>query len=223
MAHTEFTGVVFDMDGVLFDTEPIHMRAWQEGLRAFGIYYDEEFFGKWVGIPDEDLGDWLEKNHGKGEHQGFLNIKRGIFRDMVRAELMPFEGVTEALEKVAATGIKMGVATSSQRTDLDLMLEVTNLGHFFSADTCYNDVIRHKPHPDPYLECTRRLGVDANTCAALEDSPSGVKAAKAAGMLTLAIRSTFDDSVLAEADKRFNTTPEGCEWLVGQIKDKGNP
>jgi HAD superfamily hydrolase (TIGR01509 family) len=217
MTSPPLEAVVFDMDGVLFDTEPVHMRAWREILAADGLLYDDAFFADWIGIPDEDLGAWLAERHpAGGGAEGFLARKRARFRAIVEAELTAFAGLAPWLERLAAA-VPLAVATSSQRADLELMLEKTGLAPYFRATCTHNDVAEHKPHPAPYLLAAQRLGVAPERCAAVEDSPSGVAAARAAGMLTLAVSSAFEPAALAAADEVFPATVAACRWLAPRL------
>ncbi|MBN1256713.1 MAG: HAD family phosphatase [Planctomycetes bacterium] len=216
--------IVFDMDGVLFDTEPLHMKAWNQSLITLGAgqEYDREFYNSWVGKTDVTLGDYLEEKHPalKGEGRvGYHTRKGELFREILKAELVPFPGVPEGLERLGAQ-LPLAVATSSHRVDIELMLEITGLKHIFQASCTYNDVNNHKPHPEPYLHAAERLGVKPEECIALEDSPGGVKSAKAAGMLTLGIKSTFDAETLKKADYIFSTTVEAIEWIEKQLLAK---
>lgn len=214
-----WVGIIFDMDGVLFDTEPIHMRAWQAVLAEAELQYDDAFFRQWVGIPDEDLGAFLEDTHAPEGPWGFLNRKRTAFQELVHAELTPPAGLPEALARLAAH-LPLAVATSSQRHDLELMTRLAGLSHLFGATCAHGDVSHHKPHPEPYRTAAARLGVRPDGCAALDDSPSGVASAKAAGMLTLGIATTFPPAELAAADRVFDTTVEACHWLLAQIEEE---
>ncbi|MFH0911917.1 MAG: HAD family phosphatase [Planctomycetota bacterium] len=213
--------VVFDMDGVLFDTEPMHIRAWQKGLASFGHAYKADYFLQWVGHSDEALATSLAEAHGRMDlRDAYLVAKRREMHFLAQQELKPFPGVLDAVQGLSRR-VPLGVATSSQRSELEYMLSLTNLAPFFRATVAYNDVAEHKPHPEPFLAVARRLGVPASACAALEDSPNGVRAAREAGMTVLAVTSTFSADALAEADRSFAATAEACAWLATELGPSG--
>ncbi|MHC4887395.1 MAG: HAD family hydrolase [Planctomycetota bacterium] len=206
--------VIFDMDGVIFDTEPMHSRAWKAAMDGFGVLHSIEYYNEWIGIPDTKLGEHLEQEHpGVAEEGAFLEAKWKRFDRLLQEELVPFEGLASLLPRLEDR-YRVGLATTSHQKDMDMMLELTGLTGHFSATSCFEDVTDHKPHPAPYLLAAERLGVTPAACVALDDSPSGVKSAKAAGMRTWGITSSFSPEDLAEADEIFPSTVEACNSLL---------
>lgn len=104
------------------------------------------------------------------------------------------------------------------------MLSVTGLSKFFKANCTYTDVTAHKPDPAPYQFAAEQLGIAAEKCVAIDDSPSGVQSGKSAGMLTFGIASSFTADKLGVADKVFSGTTECCDWMLKNLKfmDKCN-
>lgn len=216
--NARIDAIVFDADGVLFNTEPLHMRAWENVLAAQGVRYDERFYLGWVGVPDEELAVYLTARHGPcADPSGYLEAKRAAVKDLVRRELAPFPGVTEALERFAGR-VPLAVATSSPRALLDLMLEKTGLARFFDVTLAYNDVARSKPDPQIFELAVARLGANPERTAALEDSPTGVRAARAAGLLTVGVTSSFPAEELDGCAATFPTTAEACDWVAQRAR-----
>ncbi len=207
--------IVFDMDGVLFDSEPVHMDSWRDALRRHGIKADALDFTPWIGVPDRDLSAHLDTAYPDpdGTTGRYLAGKREAFRRIASERLVPFAGLAEVLARCVAVW-PLGVATSSRRDELALLLAKTGLAEHFRATCAYEDTEGHKPDPAPYRLAAERLGVAPERCAAVEDSPDGVAAARAAGMLTLGVTSSFDAGRLAAADRVFARTIDACGWLL---------
>jgi HAD superfamily hydrolase (TIGR01509 family) len=195
--------VVFDLDGVLIQTEEL----WDE-VRA-GLAYDR---GGRYG-PEEQRAmmgmsspEWSRYMH---EHVGLPESPEEIAAEVVermaqryRDELPLIDGAVDAVERLGARW-PLGVASSSNRPLIDLVLELSGLGRFFRATVSSEEVARGKPAPDVYLEACRRLGVAPAQAAAVEDSHAGIGSAKVAGMRVIAIPNPSfppGDDALAQAD-----------------------
>jgi HAD superfamily hydrolase (TIGR01509 family) len=195
--------VVFDLDGVLIQTEEL----WDEvraGLaRDHGGRYGPEEQRAMMGMSSPE---WSRYMH---EHVGLPESPDAIAADVVdrmagryRERLPLIDGAVEAVERLAGRW-PLGVASSSNRPLIDLVLELSKLAPLFSATVSSEEVARGKPAPDVYLEACRRLGVAASSAAAVEDSHAGIASAKAAGMCVIAIPNpTYPpgDEALAGAD-----------------------
>lgn len=207
-------GVLFDLDGVLFDTEPLHRRAWMDAMRGFGHQIDEDSLIAWTGIPCEDLALHYESNLKPVLPWRRYHEKKGeAFRRLVARELRPFPGVPEAVEQIAGI-CSTGYVTSNNRIDAELMLETSGLSAILPIGVAFEDVDLRKPAPDPYLKAAGILGVEPSRCVAVEDSPSGVASARAAGMTVAAVTTTFDKEVLSEASRIFPDTASACAWIL---------
>jgi HAD superfamily hydrolase (TIGR01509 family) len=179
--------VVFDLDGVLVDSE----EAWNEARRQLV----EERGGRW---PDEAQTDMMgmsstEWSRYMHEVLGVPDPPEEISAEVVRRleelyrERLPLiPGAVEAVERVAAPW-PLGLASSSNRPLIDLVLELSGLARFFRVTVSSEEVAHGKPAPDVYLEAARRLGCDPARCAAVEDSENGIRSAVAAGMRVIAI------------------------------------
>ncbi len=179
--------VVFDLDGVLLDSEQV----W-DGVRQ---QLTKEHGGRWQGRAHvEMMGmssvEWSRYMHDElGVPDAPEEISAEVVRrleDVYRERLPLIDGAREAVERLAASW-PLGLASSSNRELIDLVLELSRLARFFRVTVSSEEVARGKPAPDVYLEATRRLGVPPDRCAAVEDSRNGIRAAQAAGMRVVAI------------------------------------
>ncbi|MEU4544632.1 HAD family hydrolase [Nonomuraea dietziae] len=178
--------VVFDLDGVLVDSEPV----WEEVRRAFvaehGGTWRQETQSRLMGMS---TGEWSAYLAELGVRLPPEEIARGVVGQMAEryrhgVPLLP--GAKEAVERLAA-GRPLGLASSSPRALIDVVLEATGLGAFFGATVSTEEVAYGKPAPDGYLEAASRLGVDPSDCVAVEDSSNGLRSAHAAGMRVVAV------------------------------------
>ncbi|WP_214325257.1 HAD family hydrolase [Nonomuraea sediminis] len=177
---------VFDLDGVLVDSEPV----WESVRRA----YVADHGGTWQPDTQSRLmgmstSEWASYLHSLGVRQSPPEIARGVVDEMAAryaagVPLLP--GAVEAVKRMAAA-VPVGLASSSPRRLIDVVLSVTGLGEYFAATVSTEEVARGKPAPDGYLEAASHLGVAPDRCLAVEDSSNGLRSAHAAGMRVIAI------------------------------------
>ena len=208
--------VLFDMDGVLYDSMPNHGVAWQRAMKEFGIHFTLEDSYATEGARGVDTirkyaKAQLGKDLSEEEAQQMYDVKAAYFHEMPEAKV--FDGVIDLMQKIKASGLKIGIVTGSAQ--LPLIERVTrDFGDFVSADqiTTAYDVKRGKPNPDPYLMGLQKAGNYSPTEGiVVENAPLGVHAGTAAGCYTVAINSgPLDDSVLLNegADILFPTIRE---------------
>ena len=213
--------VVFDLDGVIVDSEHV----WNEAREALA----HERGGRWhEGAQRDMMGmsslEWSRYMHEViGLREPPEEISAEVVRrleEIYRAELPLIEGAPAAVARLAERW-PLGVASSSNRPLIDLVLEVSGLGRFFRSTVSSEEVARGKPAPDVYLEAARRLGVDARRCAAVEDSHNGILSAKGAGMRVLAVpnsRYPPGEEALASADAVLDS----IETLTPGLVDPGS-
>jgi len=224
---TRIISVLFDMDGVLFDSELIHAHSWRQVLAGHGLEVDTPWFQPWVGVADTHLARHLHEERGIGESaDALLTQKRAAFKQMVQTDLVAPPGLTSALSRLtAALGPgRLAVVTSSYRTTAEHMLRCTGIDSFFATVVCADDVTAHKPDPEPYRTAAARLGVEPQCCIVVEDSAPGIASGRAAGCRVLSIHSPH--SPLAAPDPvspaeqpgaRFERTVDAIDWVVGEV------
>jgi HAD superfamily hydrolase (TIGR01509 family) len=220
--------VLFDMDGVLVDSEPVHMRAWQEILLPLGHPATEADLLPWVGVPDRDLARHLAESGAVDLAAETLLLRKGeVYRAIMRRERPVPPGLREALETLAARlgagrtdGPSLAVVTTSPREDMEAVLGAAGLRDFFPVIVTGCDVARHKPDPEPYRAAIARLGARPQRCVVLEDSPSGVAAGRAAGCTVLGILGMHDAAALPEADLHFSAPTDALAWILTRLDER---
>jgi HAD superfamily hydrolase (TIGR01509 family) len=194
--------VIFDMDGVIVDSEPRHERAFLEVVGELG-YGDNHGvqFSKFVGRTDREIWvDFVTRHHPAHGLEDLLAMKRARVLEMLRREQPLFEGLPELIERLAKT-FRLGVASGSEPLVVEEVLRFRDLRRFFSVVTTSSEVKHGKPAPDIFLRVAGLLGVQPSQCWVVEDSKPGVAAGLAAGMQVIAITNTYPAEELAHATK----------------------
>jgi HAD superfamily hydrolase (TIGR01509 family) len=180
--------VVFDMDGVLFDTETLYEKAALDAAREVGVPMTSEFFRSTVGSPSPVARTQVLARYGPNIAVDRLwEISRRIFRELTEAQDILKPGVLELLDLLDELGLPRAVATSSARPTVERHLQRHGLIDRFGGIAAHGDYERHKPHPDPFLKAAELPSVDPRDCLATEDSHHGVRSASSAGMMTVMV------------------------------------
>ena len=177
--------VIFDMDGTLFDTEPVYCEAFRAAFAEQGGKLEqEEYFRELIGTSNENIERYLAaKAPGGFDADRFATGWRKKWRSLLASRpLIALPGVKELLEMLMELGVKVGLASSSDRADIELCLEASGLAGYFPVRAAGDEVAAGKPAPDVYLLACRRLGVEPADCIAIEDSRHGTAAAATAGL-----------------------------------------
>jgi len=185
--------VVFDMDGLLVDSETAYCEALTAEALAMGHDLPMAVLKRMIGSTWAGSALVLREHFGADFDTDALrdgSVKR--FYELAEAEIALKSGVLELLDHLDATGLPRAIATSSRHVDVSHHLTTHGLGERFHAIVAQGDYARGKPHPDPYLAAAQRLDVDPADCLALEDSHNGVRAAHAAGMMTIMVPDMLD-------------------------------
>ena len=210
--------VVFDLDGVLLQSEEVWDAVRERYVRERGGRYDDEVQRAMMGMSAPEWSRYLHEQAGVPEEPAAIN--RDVVERMLEAyrhELPLLPGAVDAVLRTAAA-FPLGLASSSNRAIFEEVLQLAELEDCFRATVSSEEVERGKPAPDVYLEAARRLGVAPERCAAIEDSHAGIRSAKAAGMRVVAIPNASyppDEDALALADVTLRSleemTPERIE------------
>jgi HAD superfamily hydrolase (TIGR01509 family) len=181
-------GVVFDMDGLLVDTETVFRDAMIEVSRRRGHDLPLAVFLRMVGLPREGSRTVAMNHFGDDfDYEPWIGEVSDTAHARLQVGVTIKTGVLELLDDLEAASIPRAVATSSGHSTVELQLGRNGLLPRFQAVVAAGDYARGKPSPDPFLEAARRLGVEPSACLALEDSHNGVRAAHAAGMMTVMV------------------------------------
>ncbi len=186
--------VVFDCDGTLVDSEPLAWRSWERELGAHGYTLTpadiERTRGR--GYP-EVHAHFAERIDGFPDAAAFWPRFSGTLFELFEAELTPFDDAVTAARELQVRRIPVAIASASPRERLDRTLTAAGLTGLFDVTVAGDEVARGKPAPDIFLLAAERLGVQAEECVAVEDSPPGVQAALAAGMTVVAVARRPED------------------------------
>ncbi len=209
--------VVFDMDGVLIQSEEVWDEVREAYVRERGGRYDDEIQRAMMGMSSTEWSRYLHDTAGVPDEPEAINAE--VVRRMLAAyrdHLPLIDGAGDAVRRLAAR-YPLGLASSSNRPLIDAVLEPPELTSYFRVTVSSEEVARGKPAPDVYLEAARRLDVDPHACVAIEDSHGGIRSAKAAGMRVIAFPNpTYppDDEALALADVVIRSLDELTPELV---------
>lgn len=185
--------VVFDMDGLLLDTETVYRAAMIEAGTVFGVEFTGATYASLVGKTTPEGVVMLQALYGESfPVRAYYERVWSDVEDLLAAETRLKAGVVEILDYLDDLGLPRGIATSNGMPSVEKYLGRFDLLHRFNAVVAHQDVTRHKPNPDPYLLAAQRIGVDPAHCLALEDSHPGVRAAHAAGMMTVMVPDILD-------------------------------
>ena len=176
--------VIFDMDGVLFDTEAVCMQAWMDVAKKWGLPDMEEVFPQCIGLNANDSRRVVFDAYGEDfDYPLFRKHAAAWFQAYVEKNGLPVKpGVREILEWLKESDYAVGLASSTREKDVRSHLADTGLLDYFSVITTGDMVEHSKPRPDIYLLACERMGVEPEQAYAIEDSPNGIRSAHAAGM-----------------------------------------
>jgi HAD superfamily hydrolase (TIGR01509 family) len=208
--------LIFDMDGTLVHSDPVHLRAFAEVLGPEGVAIDEEIYRNTIiGRTNESIFATLLPDHSVADHKNFADLKEAAFRRLASG-LEPLDGLLNLLDWADANAIKIALVTNAPTLNAIHMLGTMGLTERFSVKITRDDVSRGKPDPLPYLTALDRLGVTARDAIAFEDSPSGMQAAKGAGLFSFGILTglTAADMMEAGADITISDFEHQALWKV---------
>lgn len=184
--------VIFDMDGLMFDTENITSKAWKEVARKENFYINDEIIQNFVGLTNKDIIKKMQVFYDLDDpivywRKQVLVSKKKLLQERTSYETFLKKGLLSLLEYLHKKGIKLAVASSSDKKDIDYLLKRTSISSFFLTVVSGEEVLYGKPHPEIFLKASEKLDVDAVDSWVLEDSPSGIEAAVSSGMTSCLI------------------------------------
>jgi beta-phosphoglucomutase family hydrolase len=186
----EFAGYIFDLDGTLIDTMPLHYRAWDAAMRKAGltVTLDENLFYSLGGVPTRRVAELIAEHYGLAiDPDRVFHDKEGLFGEL-QADAKLILPTVEFARKAFATH-PMAVASGGPRDIVRRSLELSGLAPLFRAVVTADDVVHGKPAPDMFLLAAKLLGVEPSRCLVFEDAEPGIKAAIAAGMQVVRVAS----------------------------------
>ena len=197
---------IWDMDGVIADTAPYHLKAWQEVFQKRGVNFTEEDFRRSFGQRNDTIiNNTLGRDASPAEIEAISVAKEKNFRQRIRHNIKPLPGVIKLIDSLKEHGFRMALASSAPVENIQLLTIGLGINNYFQSVISDDDVTEGKPDPQVFLLAAQELGVDPENCIVIEDAVAGVIAAKRAGMCCLAITNTHPRDSLTEADLVVDT------------------
>ncbi len=207
-----FKAVIFDFDGVITDSEALHLRAFNQVLARYDIEIKEEvYYKEYLGFTDLDCFEIVVRQGGLGldseQIKNLIKQKNKIFKELATSEATIFDGAPEFLQMLRDNGIPMAICSGAVLEEIALILEQSGLGPFFEEIVAGDQVTKGKPDPEGFLMALEKLNkgnqnpIAANECVVIEDSHWGLEAGNAAGMHTVRITNTYNPGQLSMAEK----------------------
>jgi HAD superfamily hydrolase (TIGR01509 family) len=188
--------VVFDMDGLLIDSEPLAKEAWVKAARRHGGSLEPALFGRMLGRRQVECAALVCQELGLPvSAEALCRERNDLFMTMLPGRVTPMPGAAELLETLDARRVPRALATSGERRYVTAVLRELKLEDAFGARVVAEDVTRGKPFPDVYKLAAARLSVAPGDCLVLEDAPNGIAAARAAGMSCVAVPNAYTRSL----------------------------
>lgn len=201
-AKTEAMGraLLFDIDGTLADTDPLHLKAFNQVLGPYGHVFDHARFSRELqGFANVSIGERFLPDEAPDRRALILDEKEEVFRNLVAGQIEPLPGLMALLDRADAAGISMVAVTNAPRLNAELLLSGLGITHRFKALVIGAELPHGKPHPLPYQEGLRFVGASAQASIAFEDSRTGVQSATAAGIPTVGVRTSLSHADLVAA------------------------
>jgi len=206
MPRSKTRAVIWDMDGVIADTAPYHLKAWQEVFRKRGVKFTEEDFRRQFGQRNDTI---IRTTLGEGVSQSEVDViaseKEENYRQRVRQNIRPLPGAVKLIKSLKEHGFSVALASSAPVENIQLIMRGLGIEDSFQAIVSGREVQEGKPSPQGFLLAAQKLGAEPENCAVIEDAPAGITAAKRAGMHCLAVTNSHPQSSLTEADLIVDT------------------
>ena len=204
--------VVFDFDGVLADSEPLHLRAFQEVLAGLGVTLTrDEYYARYLGFADEGAFEAIADTYGwnltPAQIGSLVQEKATVFDAMLEHADVLYPGAAECVTRLAGD-FPLGIASGALKHEIVAVLERYELAGRFRFVVAAGDTPASKPAPDPYHRAAALHGVPPETCIAIEDSRWGIESAKAAGLTCIGITNSYPASELDVADAVIESLAE---------------
>ncbi|MBR0777454.1 HAD-IA family hydrolase [Bradyrhizobium diazoefficiens] len=192
--------LLFDIDGTLANTDPLHLKAFNQVLGPRGHVFDHARFARELqGFSNVSIGERFLAEEALERRAEILGEKEQLFRDLVAGQIAPLRGLMALLDRADTAGIPMVAVTNAPRLNAELLLDGLGITDRFRAIVIGDELPHGKPHPLPYQEGLRFVGASAAASIAFEDSRSGVQSAIAAGIPTVGIRTSLSHADLVGA------------------------
>jgi HAD superfamily hydrolase (TIGR01509 family) len=204
--------VLFDLDGVIIDSEPLHVRALQLTCTRFGFTLLPEDIIRFKGVTELQVARYFinGRTNTAPTLEDFIDYKSEIYTRLIKEELTLVDGVVEFIQFCRAQTWRIGLTTSALPENTATVLQKFDLAPYFHVIVTSGDITNSKPHPEPYLRTAQKLELHPADCLVIEDSVNGVRSGKTAGCRVVAITTSFPQRDLEAA---------GADWVVGSFSE----
>lgn len=210
--------VIFDLDGTMIDNMMVHHRAWHQKLREVGINWSlEQVHQKVHGVNTELLERLWPGRFSFEERLQISAEKEAAYREIYAPDLELVKGLPDLLHHLKRYNVPMGVGSAAPPENVDFVMNVLDLWHYFLAIKHSEDVINGKPHPEVYLKLMEELDVNAKECVVFEDTPAGAEAARRAGCKVIVVTTSHRKEEFASNDKIVKFIQNFTETSVQEI------
>jgi HAD superfamily hydrolase (TIGR01509 family) len=202
--------VIFDFDGVIVDTEPLHYAAFQQTLAPLGLHFTwQEYVETYIGFDDRDAFRYAYSTRemicAEDNLHSLIAQKAGIFEEISRSGVSAYPGVLELIFHLAERNMPLAICSGALRSDIDPILAALGISDLFQVIVTADDVAASKPDPECYLlayqrlQSVRRNAFSKETTIAIEDTPAGISAARSAGLMVCAVTNSYPADRLEQA------------------------
>jgi beta-phosphoglucomutase len=202
--------VIFDFDGVIVDTEPLHYKAFQRVLEPLALGFTwEEYVESYIGFDDRDAFRHVYSSHGTKLSQeqlhGLIEQKALFFSDVIQSGVSAYPGVLDLISHLHMHKIPLAICSGALRTDIDPILSMLGISDYFDVIVTADDVATSKPDPECYqlafqrLQSAHKFSFTKDATLVIEDTPAGISAAKAAGLPVCAVTNSYPAAILDQA------------------------
>ena len=216
------TAVVFDMDGVLFDTERLCRDCWYEVAKEDGIPNMPDVYALCIGVNAQTTERIVYENYGKDfPYEEYCKRTSAMYNSYIEENGVPVkDGVRETLQKLAEAGLRIAVASSTRREKVLRHLENAGIAQYFTAVVGGDTVTHSKPHPEIFLKACEALGVAPEEAIAVEDSHNGIRSAHAAGMTPVMVPDLLPvtEEMRGLASYVAEDMNDACRWMLAAAR-----
>lgn len=209
--------VIFDMDGVLFDTERVYLESWIKVFKEYGYTMTKEIYIPLMGTGRKNVKEVFKKTFGDNIPIEEMYVKKDelLFKAIDNNEVPLKLGAIDILCYLKEEGYKIALATSAKRDRVTKQIQANNMNNMFNAIVCGDDVVNSKPDPEIFLKAAKKLDVNPENCVVIEDSLAGIKGANKGGMKGFHVEDLkkADDEIKTLSTKTFKNLVEIKEYL----------
>lgn len=202
--------VIFDFDGVIVDTEPLHYAAFQRTLEPLGLHFTwQEYVETYIGFDDRDAFKYAFSSKGtklsQDELHSLIEQKAAFFQEVIRSDVSAYPGVLDLIIHLHANKIPLAICSGALKADIDPILAMLGISDYFEAIVTADDVAVSKPDPESYqlaferLQTAHQYSFSKEATIAIEDTPAGISAAKVAGLMVCAVTNSYPADRLSQA------------------------